>query len=254
MPEGTLPEEFVRRLFGDYIDAKRKLIIVGSEKRIPLREFYGAKENNDFFLDLPSGGVGTFQPIFHIDMLITLIGLGDGQKFEVLVGDPGLADQQLGTQSRYALKDVYDAIAKLLSEQGVRVHRNPLVHWPTIGRKFSLAELRDLSTRPGNESLVPGVKELEGLGAKDTSSISVRNWHHITWNNCLIENSARSGKHVYLPTFGYDQYQKLERIDRLMKATWEELGFQVHMLANFNEFARRQGVVHCLKKYIERED
>jgi hypothetical protein len=37
-----------------------------------------------------------------------------------------------------------------------------------------------------------------------------------------------------------------------MQKLWTGLGFQVHALADFNEFARRQGVVHCIKKYIHR--
>jgi hypothetical protein len=38
------------------------------------------------------------------------------------------------------------------------------------------------------------------------------------------------------------------------KALWEESGFTVHLLGDFNPFARRQGVVHCIKKYLRRGD
>ena len=254
IPKDVSPEQFVRKLFTDYIDTKRKLIVIGTDKRIPIQEYYGTKEGKEFFLDLAADGAGTFQPIFHIDMFITLIGPAGRRQFEVMVGDPALADQRLGTQSPYALKDVYDAIAKSLSDRGMKVHRNPLVHWPTVGRMISLKELGDLSTQPENGGLLPAVKELIQLGAQGTTDIAVRSWHHITWNNCLVENSARSGKHVYLPTFGYGPYQKLAAIDRAMKSTWEKLGFEVHALGDFNEFAARQGVVHCIKKYIERGD
>jgi hypothetical protein len=37
-----------------------------------------------------------------------------------------------------------------------------------------------------------------------------------------------------------------------MKTLWESLGFTVHQLGDFNPFAERQGVVHCIKKYIQR--
>jgi len=37
-----------------------------------------------------------------------------------------------------------------------------------------------------------------------------------------------------------------------MGALWEELGFTVHPLGDFNAFAERQGVVHCIKKYMRR--
>ena len=43
-------------------------------------------------------------------------------------------------------------------------------------------------------------------------------------------------------------------IDRKMQVMWEALGFTVHMLGDFNPFAERQGVVHCIKKYLERGD
>jgi hypothetical protein len=41
-------------------------------------------------------------------------------------------------------------------------------------------------------------------------------------------------------------------IDRHMAQLWEGLGFEVHLLGDFNSFARRQGVVHCIKKYLRR--
>jgi hypothetical protein len=37
-----------------------------------------------------------------------------------------------------------------------------------------------------------------------------------------------------------------------MADTWDGFGFEVHRLGDFTEFARRQGVVHCIKKYLER--
>ena len=82
--------------------------------------------------------------------------------------------------------------------------------------------------------------------------MTVREWHHVTWNNCLVENSAAAGRHVYLPTFGHGAESDLAAVDRHMSDLWEGLGFEVHLLADFNSFARRQGVVHCIKKYLRR--
>ena len=84
--------------------------------------------------------------------------------------------------------------------------------------------------------------------------MTVRDWHHITWNNCLVENSDTVGRHVYLPTFGHGDYADLAVLDSQMTTTWQNLGFEVHQLADFNSFARRQGVVHCIKKYLARGD
>ncbi len=82
----------------------------------------------------------------------------------------------------------------------------------------------------------------------------VRTWHHVTWNNCLVEHSAPAGRHVYLPTFGHGANADLAAVDDHMTRLWEGLGFEVHRLADFSAFAARQGVVHCIKKYLRRGD
>ena len=55
-----------------------------------------------------------------------------------------------------------------------------------------------------------------------------------------------------MPTFGYDDKASLAAIDDRMEEIWVERGFEVHRLADFNAFAERQGVVHCIKKYLRR--
>ena len=93
----------------------------------------------------------------------------------------------------------------------------------------------------------------KGLSA-EWGAAQMRDWHHVTWNNCLVENSAVHGRHVYMPTYGHGDNADLEPADRRMREIWEGLGFTVHLLGDFNTFARRQGVVHCITKYIERGD
>lgn len=253
VPPNTTPEAFVRQLFSRYVDSNRILHLVGTTRAIPIRPFYGTRAGNSYFLDIASDGAGTFQPIFHIDMLITLIGRDASNKFHALVGSPALADQLLGTSSPYSLATVYDTIAEQLTAYGLTVHRNPLVHRPTLGRAFTLAQLRDLANQPnGDPALLTAVNELSAAGASDSTTVTIRSWHHITWNNCLVENSATHGKHIYLPTFGHSTNADLQPIDAHMKNLWEALGFTVHLLGDFNEFARRQGVVHCVKKYLAR--
>ena len=254
LPEGTTSAAFVTRLFGDYVDAGRELVVIGTEKPIPLREFYGSGEDGQFYVDIAGDGAGTYQPIFHIDMFITLIGRHPDGGFDVLVGSPALGDELLGTRSPFSAADVYDTIARQLAALGMRVRRNPLVHRPEIGPAFTVAELRMIAGQPGNGALLDAVNDLVTLGARETSIARVRTWHHVTWNNCLVENSASAGRHVYLPTFGHLPHEDLEPIDEAMQVLWEELGFTVHMLADFNAFARRQGVVHCIKKYLRRGD
>jgi hypothetical protein len=252
IPAQADPEEFTRTLFSKYVDATRNLILVGTRRPIPLREYVGRREQDEFYLDLGAEGAGTFQPIFHIDMFLTLVGANADGAFEVLVGSPQLGDERLGASSPYALAGVYDGIAAELARIGFAVTRNPLVHRPAVGATLPLAQLKELASRPENGSLVPAVAELSAAGAADTTPIQVRAWHHVTWNNCLVENSDTFGKHVYLPTFGHGVNADLAPIDAEMVGLWEARGFTVHSLGDFNGFAERQGVVHCIKKYVTR--
>ncbi|HEV2760990.1 MAG TPA: hypothetical protein VGV86_15630 [Acidimicrobiales bacterium] len=254
IPAGKTSDAFVTQLFADYVDGTRELVVVGTKRPIPLRQFYGTSEQGRFYLDIPGDGAGTYQPIFHIDMFITLVGPDPDGAFNVLVGSPALGDELLGTRSPFSLDSVFDSIAAQLAAAGMKVHRNPLVHRPEVGRSLTVAQLRDIAGEPGNESLLEAVTELLAAGATDSTEVRVRSWHHVTWNNCLVENSTTVGRRVYLPTFGHPPNEDLAPVDEEMKAFWERLGFSVHDLGDFNPFARRQGVVHCIKKYLGRGD
>ena len=189
-------------MFHDYVEAGRHLTLIGTRKPIAVPDFRGRREGEDYFLDLPSSGTGAFQPIFHIDMFLTLVGREDG-RFVVLVGDPSQADALLGSTSPYALAEVYDQLAATLSAAGFDVRRNPLVHRCTPAQSLSLADLRAIAEREDDAALTQAVRELAEAGARDDTSVTVRDWHHITWNNCLVEDSTSAGRHVYLPTFGH---------------------------------------------------
>ena len=252
VPAGEDIGNFVTGLFKDYVDSTRTLIVVGTDKPIPIAAMKGIAEQGAFYLDLPSGGAGTFQPIFHIDMFLTPFSSGTTGQLRFLVGDPSLADSLLGISSPYSLPNVYDTIANNLSSAGFEVIRNPLVHRPVSGRTLTLEQLSDIASRPGNENLLAAIKELRAAKATSKDNVTVRDWHHITWNNCLVEADTVDGDHVYLPTFGHGENADLRIIDEHMKTLWEEFGFTVHMLGDFNSFAERQGVVHCIKKYLGR--
>jgi hypothetical protein len=159
----------------------------------------------------------------------------------------------LGTRSPYGLAEVYDQIARSFAGAGMDVVRNPLVHRPTPGRSFAVAELRRIAARDGNAALLEAVGELAGQGAGEGTPVTVRTWHHVTWNNCLVEDSVAEGRHVYLPTYGGGA-PDLAALDAHMTRLWEGFGYTVHPLADFGPFARRQGVVHCIKKYLRRGD
>jgi len=252
VPDDADLDTVVRGLFHDYVDASRELRLVGTRRPIPVSDFAGRREGDDYFLDLPSDGVGAYQPIFHIDMFVSLVGRRN-DRFTVLIGDPSMADSMLGTTSPYGLADVYDSIARGFAGAGMDVVRNPLVHRPTLGRSFTVAQLRQIAERDGDAALLQAVGELVAQGAADDTDVTVRTWHHITWNNCLVEDSAAEGRHVYMPTYGGGA-PDLAALDAHMSQLWEGFGYTVHPLADFGAFARRQGVVHCIKKYLRRGD
>jgi hypothetical protein len=247
---GESLSEFALRMFREYVDRERRLMLVGTRREIPAPPYRGHRDKTGYFLDIPFEGVGSYQPIFHIDMFVTLLGRNDAGSFEVMVGSPRVADEVLGTTSPWAMPEVYDAIAASLSDQGFVVHRNPLVHWPTVTRDLTLAELMDIVK--DDEDARFAIDELKKLEARPEDRVRVRRWHHITWNNCLVENDGASGRTVYMPTFGHGDKSALAALDKHMEDIWHERNFEVKPLADFNAFADRQGVVHCIKKYLER--
>lgn len=251
VPPGNTEVEFVRELFGRHVDSTRELQLVGTKRPLGLKKYYATVEDGQFLLDLPGGGTGDLQPIFHIDMFVTLAGPGADGRFRVLVGSPDLADAALGTKSPYSLQTAYDEIAAEFSRRGFDVGRNPLVHRPEITQQLTFSALRSFSETPDGAELREVVASFAAAGAQPESTIDVRSWHHITWNNCLVENSS-SGRTVYLPTFGHGEQADLAVIDDEMERLWTDLGFSVVRLADFNAFASRLGVVHCIKKYLGR--
>lgn len=253
-PAGTTEVDFIHQLFGEYVDSHRKLHLIGTKRALALRSYYGRAEAGKYYLDVPGGGTGALQPIFHIDMFITLVGRNDNGAFRVLVGSPELADKILETSSPFSLQAAYDSIANDLESKGMEVYRNPLAHRSRTTRNITFADLRDLASSAEGVDLREAVGELQAAGARPESDVAVREWSHVTWNNCLVENSVRVGRNVYMPTFGHGENAELAQLDEEMQRIWEGLQFSVHRLTDFNAFASRQGVVHCIKKYLKRGD
>ena len=86
----------------------------------------------------------------------------------------------------------------------------------------------------------------------DDAANRERMWYFATSNNCLVQIDDEIGNQVWLPTYGHDPWAELAATDDANRRIWEELGFDVHQLADFNPFAQGLGAVHCIKKYLER--
>jgi hypothetical protein len=220
LSDGQDPAEFIRGLYTDYLDHERKLIYVASSISVPEETRRSFSISGQPWTEILYGGnkKGTVQPLFHIDMFLSLVGRSSGGRFKVLVGDPALAAKILGeSPSPYAMCEVFDNIAKGMSNAGFDVERNPL---PLI--------------------------------YEDDLSRKERFWYFATTNNCLVQNSASDGRIVWLPTYGNGSWPQLSLTDEANKKIWISLGFEVRQLGDFHPFAANLGALHCIKKYLSR--
>ena len=219
---GESPADAVRRLYREYMDGQRTLHYIGSTVQVPAQTERQITVNGEPWIELLYLGnrPGTVQPLFHIDMFLTLAGRDSAGRYQVLVGDPRMAATLLGVPVwLHAMVNVFDNIAEGLRSRGFAVTRNPL----------PLAYVDDVST---NERI----------------------WYFATANNALVQIAQAGAKDVWLPSYGFGNWTSLSITDTENKRIWESLGFQVHMLGDFHPFAENLGAVHCIKKYLARGD
>jgi len=152
-------------------------------------------------------------------MFLTLAGRTQQGNYQILVGDPRMAAEILNVPLwPHSMAEVYDNIASGLQKLGFDVIRNPLP-----------------------------------LVYVDDPSEKTRYWYFATANNALVQIPQSGGqKIVWLPTYGYGEWQSLAATDQKNKEIWEGLGFEVRMLGDFHPFAENLGAVHCIKKYLGR--
>ena len=212
---GERPADFVRRLYGEYLDPVRRMIPVASTLPVPTQQQRPFELDGQPWTETIYFGnrTGTVQPIFHIDMFITPLG---GRR--LLVGDPRQAAELLGTPLQpHAMPEVFDDVARGLAGLGFEVTRNPL----------PLVYVDD-----------PGTRE--------------RSWYFATSNNALVQVPGAGEASVLVPTYGYGAWESLAATDRRNREIYEGLGFQVHALGDFHPFAENLGALHCIKKYLGR--
>lgn len=217
---GEQPTDLIHRLYSEYLDTSRNLIYVGSSVPVPKQETRTISLDGQQWKEVLYFGnkEGTSQPIFHIDMFISLAGRSESGTFVLLVGDPSLAADVLNTPVLpHAMNEVFNNIAWFLEGKGFQVIRNPL----------PLVYVDDLYKR-------------------------LRIWYFATSNNLLVQNRGEESKAVWMPTYGHGRWSKLTATDDCNARIWESLGFEVHRLGDFHPFAENLGALHCIKKYIAR--
>lgn len=209
----------VRRAYGSSLDVGRKLHLIGSTLPVPNQMERAITVNGQSWKEelYAGNGVGTVQPMFHIDMFVTPAGRDTNGNPLVLVGDPRLACQILNeTLELHAMAPIYDDIAKKLKNIGFTVVRNPLP-----------------------------------LVYQDDTSRRTRYWYFATANNALVEIDG-TNKRVWFPSYGYGAWGNLAATDQANKQIWEGLGFTATMLGDFHPFAFNLGAAHCITKYVTR--
>jgi hypothetical protein len=210
----------VRELYQSYFDSDREMIMVGSTLPVPSREEKEFELNGEIWKQYyyNKNEKGTVQPVFHIDMFISLAGRDVDGNYRVLIGDPRMAAELLGQELYpYAMAEIFDNIAENLERINFKVIRNPM---PLI--------------------------------YMDDEKTKVRTWHFATSNNVMVEIIDEKNKTVWLPSYGYGNWKELKITDQRNKEIWEELGFQVVMLGDFHPLVQYSGSLHCIKKYLAR--
>jgi len=214
------PARQVADLFVRSFGADHALHFVGLRRPIPedLLARRRLRQDGEDWTEDVGAGAGSLQPIFHIDMFLSLAGRDPGTgRYRVLVGSPTAAAEILGQAvPDHALAPAFDEVALGLERLGFQVTRTPL---PRVYVDYPEDRLRQ--------------------------------WYFATSNNCLVEISDDS-KRVWLPTYGHGPWEALAATDDANTAVWEGLGFEVVEVGDFHPFAQNLGALHCIKKYLSR--
>lgn len=198
----------------------KEFVSIGCAEAVPEETSRQAMSGDDEWREIfhYRNKMGSHQPIFHIDMFMTLAGPGADGREQILVGDPAMAGEILETPLHpLALAAQLDGIADDLIARGFAVIRNPL---PMI-------YMDDVKKR-------------------------VRTWFYASSNNVLVQKSAQKVNAVWMSEYGHDHWPELSKTDVCNAKIWEKLGFKVHMIPGGQRLAENLGGLHCLTNVLKR--
>lgn len=202
------------------IPENARKIIIGCSKAPPVQLTRKAMACQDEWREIFHfhNAQGTRQPIFHIDMFISLAGKDKDGRQVVLVGDPALAAEILEKPLHpLSLSEYFDEVADELTAQGFAVIRNPL---PMI--------------------------------YKDDIDARERTWFYASSNNVLVQKEAEKVSAVWVPQYGHDHWPELSKTDAYISEIWDKLGFTVHPIPDGQRLAENLGGLHCLTNVLQR--
>jgi hypothetical protein len=161
---------------------------------------------------------GSRQPVFHIDMFMTLAGAAPDGTPRILLGDPVWASELIGVPlpEGFPVK-AFQQIEFGLRLRGYEVLRNPL---PFVYFDDPQAKLRE--------------------------------WFYASANNCWVECMGGNGCRVFLPEYGFGPWPELKATDEANAAIWEGLGFEVVRGGDFLPLADQLGSLNCVSRILDR--
>lgn len=174
------------------------------------------------------------QPIFHIDLFVSLAGRDIHGNEIVIVGDPiytCLGDEN--TDDERDGKIIVKRIRKKLNKEII----------PSL-QKFELTRGRRFKVVRIPMPLAYYRKEGE----------TQKRWYWNSYNNSLVEFISHNDKQVWMPTFGHGhKFADLASFDLQAMLIWESLGFKVNLMTDYNLLAQRQGAIRCITKVLSRK-
>ena len=162
---------------------------------------------------------GSRQPVFHIDMFMTLAGAGPDGTQRVLLGDPVWASELIGLP----LPEGFPVKAFAQIEYGLRLRGYDVLRNPLPFVYF------------------------------DNAQAKLREWFYASANNCWVECMGEAGGcRVFLPEYGFGPWPELKATDDANAAVWEGLGFKVVRGGDFLPLADQLGSLNCVTRILER--
>jgi hypothetical protein len=162
---------------------------------------------------------GSRQPVFHIDMFMTLAGTAPDGTPRIMLGDPAWASELIGLPlpEGFPIK-AFQQIEFGLRLRGYEVMRNPL---PFI--------------------------------YFDDPDAKLREWFYASANNCWVEcMEDHVGCRAFLPEYGFGAWPELKATDDANVAIWEGLGFEVIRGGDFLPLADQLGSLNCVTRILDR--
>jgi hypothetical protein len=233
------------------ITGDRELIAVGVSQPVPQRCVRLHRNDDRWWIEECFAGTGRRQPVFHLDMFISLAGRGPDGRFRLAVGDARL-DETLPADPTVArpvdtLAERLDEVAEhLRRDDRFEVIRNhlPLVYSEEAGLlNWSIHSVeREFRNVDGGDGV------LRQMRKHSIRRVGVRRWYFATQNNTITYRDADGVRTALLPTYAHGRWKSLAPTERRNAQIWTELGYRVVELGDFNVFARRLGSARCLAK------